>query len=135
MAPSPSRSAYVAWIAVCLLWGTTYLGIRVAIETIPPLVMAGLRWTVAGALILAILKFRREQIPPASHWPALTLLGVLLMGLGNGGVVWAEQSIPSGLAAVLVAAIPFWMVGVERVLRPHADRDHLSPRQWVGLAI
>ena len=91
MPPAFSRSAYLAWAAVCLLWGTTYLAIRVSLETIPPLLMAGSRWTVAGSIILAALKIRGEPIPPRSHWPALTLLGILLMGFGNGCVVWAEQ--------------------------------------------
>src|SRR5262245_48315437 len=126
------RSAYFAWVAVCLLWGTTYLAIRVAIETIPPLLMAGFRWTVAGAIILAVLKIQRQRIPPASHWPALAVLGVLLMGLGNGGVVWAEQTLPSGLTAVLVADVPFWMVGIERFMR---DSEPLTVRRVAGLIV
>jgi drug/metabolite transporter (DMT)-like permease len=124
--------AYFALVAVCLLWGTTYLAIRVAIETIPPLLMAGFRWTAAGAIILAALKIRGQRIPPASHWPAMIVLGVLLMGLGNGCVVWAEQTLPSGLTAVLVASVPFWMVGVERFM---AESDPLTPRRLIGLLI
>src|SRR5215813_12719142 len=69
--PAAKRSAYLAWVAVCLLWGTTYLGIRVAIETIPPLVMAGFRWAVAGSIILAALKIQGEKIPPRPHWLAM----------------------------------------------------------------
>lgn len=129
---SQSRPAYLAWLAVCVLWGTTYLAIRVALETIPPFLMAGFRWMVAGGLIVAVMAIRRERIPPPSHWPALTLLGILLMGFGNGGVVWAEQTIPSGLAAVLVAAVPFWMVGVERFM---VDSEPLSPRRLIGLLV
>jgi drug/metabolite transporter (DMT)-like permease len=132
MPPASKRSAYFALGSVCLLWGTTYLAIRVAIETIPPLLMAGFRWTVAGAIILAALKIRGQRIPPASHWPALTVLGVLLMGLGNGCVVWAEQTLPSGLTAVLVASVPFWMVGVERFM---AESDPLTPRRLTGLLV
>jgi len=130
--PASKRSAYFAWVAVCLLWGTTYLAIRVAIETIPPLLMAGFRWTTAGAIILAALKIRGQAIPPRSHWPAMTVLGVLLIGLGNGCVVWAEQTLPSGLTAVLVASVPFWMVGVERFM---AESDRLRPRRVVGLLV
>jgi drug/metabolite transporter (DMT)-like permease len=128
----PSRSAYVAWAAVCLLWGTTYLAIRIAIETIPPLIMAGIRWTVAGAIILAALKIRGERIPRTPDWPALTVLGILLIGFGNGCVVWAEQTLPSGLTAVLVAAVPFWMVGVERFMKAS---DPLTPRRLIGLGV
>ena len=132
MPPSPTRSAYLAWVAVCLLWGTTYLGIRVALETIPPLIMAGFRWAVAGSIILVALRVRGERIPPRSHWPALMLLGILMMGFGNGGVVWAEQTLPSGLTALLVAAIPFWMVAVERFMK---ESEPLTPRRIVGLII
>lgn len=132
MPSQPTRAAYFALAAVCLLWGTTYLAIRVAIETIPPLIMAGFRWTVAGALILGALKIRGERIPPASHWPAMTILGVLLLGFGNGCVVWAEQTLPSGLTAVLVAAVPFWMVGVELLMR---DADPLTIRRLIGLVV
>jgi drug/metabolite transporter (DMT)-like permease len=117
---------------VCLLWGTTYLAIRIAIETIPPPIMAGFRWSVAGSVILAGLKIQGERIPPASHWPAMTVLGVLLIGFGNGCVVWAEQTLPSGLTAVLVAAIPFWMVGVERFMEAS---DPLTTRRLIGLGI
>ena len=126
------NAAYLAWLAVCLLWGTTYLAIRVAIETIPPLVMAGVRWTAAGAIIVAILKFRGERIPARSHWAALTVLGVLLIGFGNGCVVWAEQTLPSGLTAVLVAVVPFWMVGIELLMKAS---EPLTPRRIIGLVI
>src|SRR5438067_630903 len=67
-----SRRAYAAWIVVCVVWSTTYLGIRIAIETMPPFVMSGLRWTPAGAVILAALKARGEYLPPRSQWGALT---------------------------------------------------------------
>jgi drug/metabolite transporter (DMT)-like permease len=107
--------AYLAWITVCVVWGTTYLAIRIAIETMPPFLMTGFRWTAAGALLGAALWLRGIRLPPFSEWPALAMLGILLMGFGNGAVAWAEQSVPSGLASVLVAAVPFWMVGVERV--------------------
>lgn len=115
-ASSSKNPAYLAWIAVCLFWGTTYLAIRIALETVPPLLMTGLRWSAAGAFIVAALVVRGTTLPARPSWLPLAILGVLFMGIGNGGVVWAEQYIPSGLAAVLVAAIPFWMVGVERFM-------------------
>lgn len=130
--PTSRRSAYVAWVAVCILWGTTYLAIRIALETIPPFLMTGLRWVPAGLLLLLPLKARGERLPPVSHWPALTVLGVLLIGLGNGCVVWAEQTIPSGLTAILVAVVPFWMVGIEWFL---GASDALSPRRMLGLLV
>lgn len=129
---APPRLAYAAWITVCLVWGTTYLGIRIALETVPPLLMGGLRWPLAGAAILAVLKARGDVLPHPREWGGLALLGVLMIGVGNGAVVWAEQSIPSGLTAVLVAAIPFWMVGVERLA---GDRTPIQPRRLLGLVI
>ena len=129
--PAKSR-AYAAWIAVCLIWGTTYLGIRISLETIPPLFMAGVRWVVAGTVLIAILKVRRERLPGPREWPALTLLGILLLGFGNGAVVWAEQTVPSGLTAVLVATSPFWMVGFD-ALMPEGER--LTLRRLAGLVV
>src|SRR3954452_2918129 len=107
---SAVRLAYAAWVSVCVLWGTTYLAIRIALETVPPMLMGAFRWTTAGALILIVMKLRGDRLPGRQDWPALAVLGVLLIGFGNGGVVWAEQTLPSGLTALLVAVIPFWMI-------------------------
>jgi drug/metabolite transporter (DMT)-like permease len=128
MTPSSQRErrlAYAAWVAVCLIWGTTYLGIRVSLESMPPALMGGLRWTLAGALLTAYLVARGERLPPRSRWGSIMVLGFLLLGLGNGGVVFAEQWIPSGLAAVLVGTSPFWMSAVEACL-PGGDRLRLA---------
>jgi drug/metabolite transporter (DMT)-like permease len=124
--------AYLAWAAVCVIWGTTYLAIRVALETIPPFLMGGLRWTAAGCLLISILKIRGEPLPARGAWPSLVVQGILLLGFGNGGVVWAEQSVPSGLTAVLVSTTPFWMVGVEQLL---PDGERFTLRHVVGLLI
>ena len=125
----PQRRAYFAWATTCIVWGTTYLAIRVALETIPPMFMAAVRWIVAGSLLIAILAARGETLPRRREWPALTILGILLLGFGNGAVVWAEQTVPSGLTAVLVATVPFWMVGIE------GRGARVSARQLVGLAV
>lgn len=127
---SHTGRAYLAWGAVCLLWGTTYLAIRIALETVPPMLLGGVRWTVAGAIILLVLRARGEALPRRDTWPSLALLGVLLIGIGNGGVVWAEQTIPSGLTAVLVAVVPFWMVGIERM---SGSAERLGARRLIGL--
>ena len=126
------RIAYFAWIAVCVIWGTTYLGIRVSLESMPPLLMGGLRWTTAGSLLTLYLLARGTALPPPSRWPSIALLGFLLLGLGNSGVVIAEQWITSGLTAVLVATSPFWMAFVEGWMK---DGERLRPAGIAGLLI
>jgi drug/metabolite transporter (DMT)-like permease len=127
-----TRRAYIAWIIVCVVWGTTYLAIRISLESIPPMLMAAMRWIVAGSVLVLALVVRGETLPRPREWPALTLLGILLLGFGNGAVVWAELTVPSGLTAVLVATVPFWMVGVE-ALTSAGERVRL--RHVAGLAI
>jgi drug/metabolite transporter (DMT)-like permease len=129
---SSTRRAYVAWAVVCVVWGTTYLGIRISLETIPPLLMAAFRWIVAGSLLIAALKVRGERMPPRRTWPSLAVLGLLLLGFGNGAVVWAEQTVPSGLTAVLVAMSPFWMVGIDAIM---SDGEALTVRRVMGLIV
>jgi drug/metabolite transporter (DMT)-like permease len=126
------RLAYIAWVAVCLVWGTTYLGIRIALESIPPMLVGGLRFVVAGGLLAAALRARGYALPHPREWSGLAMLGCLMLGMGNGGVVWAEQTVPSGVAAVLVAAQPFWMTGVEAVLR---GGERLTRRAFGGLLV
>lgn len=117
---------------VCLVWGTTYLAIRIAIETMPPFSMAGVRWIVAGALLLAVLAMKGASMPAIRAWPRLGLLGTLLIGVGNGGVVWAEQWVSSGLTSLLVAVTPFWLIGVER-FTPNAEP--LGRLRMLGLVV
>jgi drug/metabolite transporter (DMT)-like permease len=101
--------AYVAFATVCFVWGTTYLAIRVAIETIPPLLLTGLRFTIAGLVLWAIGAMRGERLPRSPRiWMHAVIVGILLICIGNFAVVWAEQWVPSGMAALLVATAPFW---------------------------
>jgi len=126
------RLAYLSWIIVCVVWGTTYLGIRVCLETIPPWLMGGFRWLSAGALLAAYVVARRESLPGRERWSGIALLGFLMLGLGNGGVVVAEQWVPSGLAAVMIASNPVWMSAVEAVI-PGGER--LRTNAIIGLII
>ena len=127
MIPGPDarhrRTAYLAWLAVCVLWGTTYLGIRIALESIPPALLGGLRYTAAGILLSSFLALRGEGLLPRSQWTGLATIGLLTICIGNGGVIWAEQWVPSGIAAVTVATMPFWMIAIEAFTR---DADSLS---------
>lgn len=132
MTPAVRRNAWIAFAAVCLIWGTTYLAIKVALETIPPFLMGGIRYVIGGGVLAAWLLARRETLPPPREWPRLAVLGFLMITLGNGGVVWGEQYLASGLTAVVIATSPFWMVAIDAML-PGADR--LTLRQWGGLFI
>jgi drug/metabolite transporter (DMT)-like permease len=100
----------VAFAAVYLVWGSTYLAIRVGIETIPPLLMASVRFLVAGALLYGVSRLRGAPRPTRGNWRATAIVGALLLLGGNGGVVLAERTVPSGVAALLVATVPVWMV-------------------------
>jgi drug/metabolite transporter (DMT)-like permease len=125
------RLAWIAWSAVCLIWGTTYLAIKVALDTVPPFLMGGLRYSIGGAILAGLLRLRGHALP-LSEWRTLAVLAVFMLLIGNGGVVWGEQFVSSGLTAVLIATSPFWMVGVDAMVtrgRP------LHARQWIGLLI
>lgn len=130
--PSERRLAFIAWLAVCLLWGTTYLAIRVALESVPVALLAGLRWTAAGAILAIAVRMSGQALPAPRTWPSLALLGFLMSVVGNGLVVWAEQYVASGLAAVVVAMVPFWTVAIEAAL-PEGER--LSSRTIAGLTL
>ena len=125
--------AYVAFAIVCIVWGTTYLGIAVAIETVPPLMLTGIRFAAAGAIMLLIARLRGETIPrDRSTLLQLAWVGFLMVGVGNLAVVWAEQHVPSGMAALLVATAPFWMAIIES-FRKTGERVDL--RGVIGMAI
>ena len=99
-----------AFLAIYIIWGSTYLAIRFVVETIPPFFMAGTRWIIAGLILYALTRTRSTLAPTSLHWKhAFVIGGFLLLG-GNGAVVWAEQWVPSGLTSLLIATIPFWMV-------------------------
>src|SRR5258708_8316793 len=106
----PSRLWMVlAFFAIYVVWGTTYLAIRYAIETIPPLVAVGVRHTAAGLILLAVA-WSRGFRPRREHWIAGTVLGALFFLVGHGTLHWAEQYVSSGLAALLVASEPLWIL-------------------------
>jgi drug/metabolite transporter (DMT)-like permease len=130
--PSPPPLAYASWAAICLIWGTTYLAIRVCLETMPPGLMGGLRWLAAGLLLAGTELARGHRLPGSRAWPRLALIGLLFIVGGNGLVVWAEQWVPSGMTAVLLATSPFWMVGIEAFL-PGGERPH--GWTWFGLGV
>jgi drug/metabolite transporter (DMT)-like permease len=127
-----TRRAWFAWFAICLIWGTTYLAIKVALVTIPPLLLGGFRYLLAAAVLSAGLKLRGRPLPSVSSWPTQAVLGFFMLALGNGGVVTGEGYLSSGLTAVLVATSPFWMVGIDAAF-PGGGR--LYPRQLLGMGV
>lgn len=124
--------AYAAWGAVCLFWGTTYLAIRIGVQRLPPALFAGVRFVIAGVIFLTYLRLRGHPLPKPGEWVHLAVVGITLLVMANGLVVWAEQWVPSGLTAVIIATVPFWAAGLEAIL-PSGER--LSLRKVLGIAI
>jgi drug/metabolite transporter (DMT)-like permease len=102
-----------AFAAVYVIWGSTYLAIRIAIATIPPFLHAGLRFVTAGIILLAVARWRRFAWPSAREWRTAAIVGVLMLTGGNGGVSWSETRVPSGLAALIVGAVPLFTVAFD----------------------
>ena len=114
MSPPPARAAVLAGLlTIYLVWGSTYLAIRVAVGTMPPFLMAAGRFLVAGGILFAFLKLRGGPTPTARQWRANTVIGTFLLLGGNGAVVWAEQFVPSGLTALLIGVGPLFIVLTE----------------------
>lgn len=133
-ATGSDRRVWAALGIVYLVWGSTYLAIRVAVETIPPFLMAATRFLVAGGLLYA-WSVRRgdvagDRVGPV-QWRAAALIGGLLLVCGNGALSWAEQRVPSGVAALIVATVPLWMV----ILAGLRREERLRARVVAGLAV
>jgi drug/metabolite transporter (DMT)-like permease len=139
--PAGERStvalAWSALVVVWIVWGSTYLAIRVGVRTLPPFTMAAIRYVIAGAIMVPIGWFsgtpeqRATDRPGLRQWGAMLLLGAMLPAGGNGLVSWAELRLPSGIAALLVATVPLWMVAADAVLQ----RRMPEIVRWVALAV
>lgn len=121
-----------AFAAIYVIWGSTYLAIKYAVETLPPLMMAGTRFVIAGSILYAFVRLRGVPRPSRIHWKSTAIIGGLLLLGGNGGVVWAEQTVPSSVAALLITSVPIWMVLVEW-LRPGGAKPGLAVAAGVVL--
>lgn len=121
-----------AFALVYVIWGSTYLGIRFAIETIPPFLMAGTRFVVAGGILYAVVMLGGARAPSRRHWVAASIIGALLLLGGNGAVVWAELRVPSGLVALLVTTEPLCVVLLDWA-RPKGLRPR--PGEFIGLML
>jgi drug/metabolite transporter (DMT)-like permease len=119
----PLFKPYLALAAVCFFWGTTYLGIRMALETFPPMILVCVRYIISGSLLLGFARMRGIYLPQGKELAWACFSGLLTLGIGNGCLVLSETLIPSGIAGLIVTISPFWMVGVEALL-PGGDRLH-----------
>ena len=115
---APKLAVAGALAIVYVLWGSTYLGIALAIETLPPMLMASARFVIAGALLYVIARLtsaRATSPPTRREWAAAALTALPMLAGGNGGVVWAQQTVPSGVAALMIASVALWIVLLDRV--------------------
>jgi drug/metabolite transporter (DMT)-like permease len=119
-----------ALAAVCFFWGTTYYAIRVAVIDMPPALFCAVRFLIAGAALLAFELARGRRVPRGGELGHVVLVGLLLLGCGNGTLAWAEQWIPSGIASLIVVTTPFWMVAFAR-----AGGERVRPRAAAGLGV
>ncbi|HEX2532825.1 MAG TPA: EamA family transporter [Chitinophagaceae bacterium] len=111
----PSKGLIIAaFAALYLIWGSTYLGIAYALKSIPPFLMVAVRFLLAGGLLYGWCLLRGEKTPPLRSVGISALAGLLMLFIGNGAVVWVEQYLPSGLAAIIVATVPLWFVALDR---------------------
>jgi len=122
----------LGFAAIYLIWGSTYLGIRFAVETIPPFLMMGIRHSVAGVLVFAWARRRGAVVPTFKQWWWATIAGALLFLGGHGILGWAEQKVPSGLAALLCATLPLWTVLLARL---DGSERHLGAKAWAGVLL
>lgn len=130
--PVPASRIALGFAIIYLVWGSTYLAMRVAVETLPPFLMAGTRFLLAGGLLMGWMRWRGARLPTSGQWKNAWITGSMLFLGGNGLVVWAEKVIPSGLAALIVATIPLWMALFEWI-RPSGNRPDL--RTWAGILV
>ena len=135
MTPAAKRQrtrVLLAFAAVYVIWGSTYLFIKYAIESIPPFMLGATRFVVAGALLYAIALWRGGRHAGPRDFRLAMLTGVLMLGMGNGAVVWSEQTVPSGVVALIVSAVPIMIVLIDW-LRPRGVRPRAEV--FIGLAL
>ena len=129
--PSPVR-IWIAIISVYIVWGSTYLAIRFAVQTMPPFLMAGVRFLISGSLLYLIRRVLGDPQPTSQEWRSASIIGIFLLVGGNGGVVWAEQWVVSGVAALLVATAPLWMILID-TLHPRGHKS--GPKVILGVIL
>ncbi|HKD02076.1 MAG TPA: EamA family transporter [Terriglobales bacterium] len=129
---SPAIRVALGFAAIYLIWGSTYLGIRFAVETIPPFLMMALRHTLAGSVVYAWSRRRGAARPEFRHWVSAAVVGGILFLGGHGVLAWGEQRVPSGLAALMCATLPLWTVLAGTIT---GVEGQLGRRVWAGLLL
>lgn len=127
-------------IVACLfctyfIWGSTYLAIRFGVESFPPFLMAGVRFTVAGLLMYGVLRLLGAPNPSAVQWRNSGLVGILLPAMGNGTVCYVQQTVSSSVAALSIATAPIWMAVFSSLVGGKSKRHKITGREWLGIAI
>jgi len=128
----PTVRVVLAFAALYFLWGATYLAMKIGIETIPPFLLAGARHAIAGTVLFVWLRAREKEPLTRQHWLGAAAIGALMLFGGNGGVAWSVQCVPSGIAAVIIALMPLWLVLLDW-LRPGGSKP--GWQVFVGLAL
>src|SRR4026209_670969 len=123
---------WIALLALYIVWGSTYLAIRFAVDTIPPFLQAGLRFLISGLILVIWRRAAGDEMPSLKQWRSLAIVGTLLLLGGNGLVSFAEQRIASGVAALIIGTVPLWLVLIEAI-RPGGVRP--SWRALIGLIV
>jgi drug/metabolite transporter (DMT)-like permease len=128
-----SASGIAIWsamIAIYIVWGSTYLAIRFVVETMPPFLAAGFRFLIAGTVLYLFRRLRGDKAPSKLEWRSAAIVGLFLLLGGNGGVMWAEQRVNSGIAALMIASVPLWIALIDTI-RPGGRR----PDRWVMVSV
>jgi drug/metabolite transporter (DMT)-like permease len=128
-----SPSSFFIWsamISVYMVWGSTYLAIRFAVQTMPPFLMAGVRFLIAGSVLYLVRKAMGDPRPSWKEWRSASVIGIFLLVGGNGGVVWSEQWVASGVTALLVGTAPLWMILIDML-----HTDGRRPNRWAILGV
>ncbi|MDE0927028.1 MAG: drug/metabolite exporter YedA [Methylophilaceae bacterium] len=118
----------IALLCTYFIWGSTYLAIRFGIESFPPFLMAGVRFTLAGVILYTVMRFMGSKNPTLSEWKGASIVGLLLPALGNGTVCYVQQTVSSSVAALAIATAPIWMAIFSSVWGHYITRQ-----EWVGI--
>ena len=125
-------SVWLGMLSIYIIWGSTYLAIRFAVETIPPFLMVGVRNFIAGVIMYAFMRLRGTPAPTRVNWRSAAVVGLLLLTGGNGLVSWAEKTVPSAVTALLVGAVPLWMVLLDWISGRYRDKSKRP--SWLAFA-